>query len=77
MQVFNMQLSALQHPQPAVDHYVELLCGQGCMKVSGYIEALQHNQTIPELAELGQIERMAVLDELIAVMSVYQGKCSR
>lgn len=72
-----MQLSALQHHQSVVEDYVELLCEQGCMKVSGYIEALQHNQAIPELAELSQAERMAVLDELVAVMSVYQGKCSR
>ena len=72
-----MQLSAIHHHQPVVDQYVELLCEQGCMKVAGYIEALQHNQTVPELDGLTPVERMAVLDELVAVMSVYQGKCSR
>ncbi|MBT8117008.1 MAG: hypothetical protein KJO66_04200 [Gammaproteobacteria bacterium] len=45
--------------------------------MSGYIEALQNNHELPELARLSNEERMAVLAELTAVMSVYAGKCSR
>ncbi|MGB5259608.1 MAG: hypothetical protein WBO34_03695 [Gammaproteobacteria bacterium] len=47
------------------------------MQVSVYIEALQRDQELPELARLSYEERMAVLDELVSVMSVYAGKCSR
>ncbi|HSG11146.1 MAG TPA: hypothetical protein VLB10_05300 [Gammaproteobacteria bacterium] len=46
------------------------------MKVSIFIEALQNNQSMPELDALTQDERVVVLDELVSIMSVYQGKCS-
>jgi hypothetical protein len=74
---FYMQASPLQYRQTAVEQCVEYLCEQGCTQVSGYIEALQTNQELPELARLSNDERMAVLAELTAVMSVYAGKCSR
>lgn len=72
-----MQASPLQLRQSAVEQCVEYLCEQGCMQVSVYIEALQRDQELPELARLSYEERMAVLDELVSVMSVYAGKCSR
>ena len=72
-----MQASPLQYRQTAVEQCVEYLCEQGCAQVSGYIEALQNNHELPELARLSKDERMAVLAELTAIMSVYAGKCSR
>ena len=72
-----MQASPLQHRQTHVEQWVEYLCEQGCMKVSGYIEALQNDQEVPELDQLSEADRMAILSELESVMSVYAGKCSR
>jgi hypothetical protein len=72
-----MQTALRQYRQMTVDHCVEYLCEQGCAKVSGYIEALQSDQRLPELSRLSDYERQAVLDELVEVMSVYQGNCSR
>ncbi len=71
-----MYANPLQKQQSTVDQYVEYLCEQGCMKVSIFIEALQNNQSMPELDALTQDERVVVLDELVSIMSVYQGKCS-
>ncbi|MDH5469997.1 MAG: hypothetical protein OEY45_02640 [Gammaproteobacteria bacterium] len=71
-----MHANPLQKQQSTVDQYVEYLCEQGCMKVSIFIEALQNNQSMPELDALTQDERVVVLDELVSIMSVYQGKCS-
>ena len=72
-----MQTALRQYRQMTVDHYVEYLCEQGCAKVSVYIEALQNEQWLPELGRLSDYERQAVLDELVDVMSVYRGNCSR
>ena len=72
-----MQTALVQYRQMSVDHCVEYLCEQGCAKVSAYIEALQNDQRLPELNRLSDDERQAVLDELVAVMSVYRGNCSR
>ena len=72
-----MQTALRQYRQMTVDHCVEYLCGQGCAKVSGYIDALQNDQRLPELSRLSDYERQAVLDELVEVMSVYHGNCSR
>jgi len=71
-----MQANPLQKQQSTVDQYVEYLCEQGCMKVSGFIEALQNNESMPELDPLTHDERAVVLEELVSIMSVYQGKCS-
>jgi len=71
-----MQASQLQQQRTRVDECVEFLCEQGCMKVSGYIEDLQQNRAIPELDMLSYDERIAVLDELVSIMSVYNGKCT-
>lgn len=72
-----MQASPLQCEPLVVDHYVEYLCAQGCAKVSACIEAMQNNEYMPELAGLTDAERHAVLDELVSIMSVYAGSCSR
>ncbi len=71
-----MQANPLQKQQSTVDQYVEYLCEQGCMKVSSFIEALQNNEPMPELDPLTYDERAVVLEELVSIMSVYQGKCS-
>ena len=72
-----MQSSPLQTDPLAVDSYIEYLCEQGCTKVTACIEALGNNESVPELAGLTTAERRAVLNELVSIMSVYSGTCSR
>jgi hypothetical protein len=61
--------------QSRVDLCVERLCQQGCSKVTEYIRLLQSGEQLPELAGLEPAEVKDVLDELVAVMSAYQGTC--
>jgi hypothetical protein len=75
LQVY-MRTNSLEISQTTVEQWVEYLCEQGCVKVSGYIEALQNNSDLPELGRLSDVQRAAVLDELLSIMSVYDGKCS-
>jgi hypothetical protein len=58
-----------------VDHYVELLCQQGCGKVNQFIDALRSGQTVPGIEELGKAERQALLEELESIMAVYHCNC--
>lgn len=58
----------------AVEHCVDILCDQGCGRVSEYIEALRAGQVFTEVAGLSEEERQVVLAELEAVMAPYQGK---
>lgn len=65
-----------QAPLPgAVERCVELLCEQGCSKVSEYIDALQRGQSVPGIDELKEDERQALLEELVSIMAVYQCSC--
>jgi hypothetical protein len=61
--------------QSRVDLCVERLCQQGCSNVTEYIRLLQSGEQLPELAGLEPAEVKDVLDELVAVMSAYQGTC--
>jgi hypothetical protein len=58
-----------------IDECVETLCYQGCNRVYGYIRALQHNEEFPEVADLSVAERQSVLDQLVAIMDIYDGSC--
>lgn len=59
----------------AVDDCIETLCQQGCRSVLGKIAVLERGEGIPETADLGEWERVAVLEELKAVMAVYGNVC--
>lgn len=59
-----------------VDQCVEALCIKGCKAVWGDITALETGQDLPETLSLTRDERLLVLDELKAIMSVYEGSCS-
>jgi len=61
--------------QSEIDLYVERLCQDGCGKVTEYIRLLQAGEELPQLARLAPAEVKAVLDELVAVMSAYEGSC--
>nr|VFK62685.1 MAG: hypothetical protein BECKUNK1418G_GA0071005_102615 [Candidatus Kentron sp. UNK]VFK70571.1 MAG: hypothetical protein BECKUNK1418H_GA0071006_103215 [Candidatus Kentron sp. UNK] len=54
-----------------IDECVEALCQQGCRSVLGKIVALERGEHTPETAPLGEQGRIAVLQELKSIMSVY------
>ena len=58
-----------------VDQCVENLCEKGCQAVWTDIRALEAGEAWSEVAGLSSAERMAVISELKAVMSVYEGHC--
>ena len=58
-----------------VDQCVENLCEKGCQAVWTDIRALEAGEALSEVAGLSSAERMAVISELKAVMSVYEGHC--
>lgn len=51
--------------------YLELLCQSGCDAVNATIEAMEKNQSTALTEELTPEERNLVLQELKAIMSVY------
>ncbi len=62
---------------PKIAHCVETLCQRGCKEVSRLILALERNEPVAEADGLPAAERQAVLDELKAIMAVYdeRGSC--
>jgi len=52
--------------------YLELLCQNGCETVNATIEAMEKNQAISLTENLSDDERTIVLQELKAIMSVYE-----
>jgi len=57
-----------------LEQCVETLCHHGCDAVSTYIEALRAGQVFVEVAGLTVAERRRVLDELVSIMTPYEGK---
>ncbi|MDD5329019.1 MAG: hypothetical protein PHX38_03380 [Sulfuricella sp.] len=62
---------------PKIAHCVETLCQKGCKEVSRLILTLERGEPVAEVLELPPAERQAVLDELKAIMAVYdeRGSC--
>jgi hypothetical protein len=60
---------------PYVETCVEAICRKGCRAVWSDIDALADGRSIPETSGLTPQERLAVLEELKAVMAVYEGSC--
>jgi 4-hydroxy-3-methylbut-2-en-1-yl diphosphate synthase IspG/GcpE len=54
-----------------VNQCVDALCQCGCDAVRATIEAMELGADVPQLQTLGSEEREVVLDELKAVMAVY------
>ena len=61
--------------QAKIDECVEALCHQGCSMVYRYISALQQDEEFPEVAALSSEERRSVLEQLVAIMDIYDGSC--
>ena len=60
---------------PEVEQAIDGICALGCELVQAYIAALQRGETRPEYAALDAGQRAQLLDELQAIMSVYQRGC--
>lgn len=58
-----------------VEQCVENLCQKGCRAVWSDIDALEAGDFLPETGGLSRTEVRAVIDELKAVMAVYEGAC--
>ena len=57
-----------------VNQCVDALCQCGCDAVRATIEAMEVGGEVPQLQTLGSEEREVVLDELKAVMAVYDAR---
>ena len=58
-----------------VEMCVDTLCEQGCSRVNASISALQNGEDFPEIAGLSAADRQVVLQQLVAIMAVYDGSC--
>jgi len=78
-----MELRVIRHEQPTlsrqrrVERCVERLCQQGCRKVTEVIAELRVGRAVPGMEEMNAADRSRVLHELVSIMSVYRGSCSR
>ena len=61
--------------QHLVEKCVEAVCRKGCRAVWSDIDALEAGKALPEVQGLSRAEVRAVVRELKAVMSVYEGSC--
>jgi len=59
-----------------IEQSVENVCKKGCRSVWADIDALESGRRLPETAGLSATERRAVLEELKAIMAVYEGTCA-
>ena len=59
-----------------VEHSVEQLCQKGCRAVWKDIDTLERGESLPETLGLSAAEVRVVVDELKAIMAVYEGTCS-
>lgn len=59
-----------------VERCVESLCHHGCERVSAYIALLKAGEVFAEVADLNEIERQLVLDELVAIMAPYENNAN-
>ena len=57
---------------PQVEQAIDAICALGCELVQAYIVALQRGETRPEYAALDAGQRAKLLDQLQAIMSVYE-----
>jgi len=59
---------------PKLSQYLDHLCNQGCAAVREVIEQMEAGDAVPELASLNRFEQERVLQELKAIMAVYDAR---
>ena len=62
--------------QNQIETCIESLCERGCEEVRRVIGRLESGGDVPQTAPLSPAERAAVLDELRAIMSVYDARAT-
>ena len=60
--------------QDKISRCVELVCEKGCVAVTATIQMLETAISVPEAATLNEMELVSLLQELKAIMAVYEGK---
>ena len=58
-----------------IEHCIEVLCHKGCKALWADIETLEQGRQLEETRDLTVEERQLVLNELKAIMAVYEGTC--
>ena len=58
-----------------IDRAIESLCLKGCISVREDIKLLQRGVILPEIRNLDELARHAVLKELESIMAVYGDVC--
>jgi len=59
---------------PKLSQYLDHLCNQGCTAVREAIEQMEAGDMVPELASLNRSEQQRLLQELKAIMAVYDSR---
>lgn len=59
---------------PKLNDYLDHLCNQGCTVVRETIEQMEAGDAVPELASLKPSEQQRLLQELKAIMAVYDSR---
>lgn len=58
-----------------VEQVIDAVCALGCNVVRAYISGLRKGEIRPEYAGLDAVQRKRLLQELEAIMSVYNDRC--
>jgi hypothetical protein len=72
--VFSRNHSTLAMDTTQVNQCIDALCQCGCDAVRATIEAMEAGADVPQVQTLSSEEREQVLDELKAVMAVYDAR---
>lgn len=59
---------------PKLSSYLDRLCNRGCGVVRETIQQMEDGERIPELADLSHNEQQHLLQELKAIMAVYDAR---
>jgi len=57
-----------------LSRHLDTLCNKGCTNVRNIIQQLETGNSLPELSELNEKERQQLLQELKAIMAVYDAR---
>ena len=58
-----------------IDQSIERICQKGCRSVREDIQLLERGVILPEMQDLDELARQAVLQELQSIMAVYGDVC--
>ena len=61
-----------------INQRIEAMCQHGCQAVRSYIQAMESGLSLTQLEDITPQQRIQILDELKAIMAVYDrpNRCS-